>query len=435
MSFSKKAIPSLHIGLLGFGTVGVGIFKILQKNQQTIFLRTGQSISIYSILVRDIHKKRDVDVAPVLFTTSAMDILQNPDIQIVVEALGGEKPALDYITLALKNHKYVVTANKEVMAKHRVYLTKLAQENEVDIYYEASVGGGIPIIQALKSGFAANQIQSIYGILNGTTNYILTKIEEDQLEFQKALAQAQKLGFAEADPAMDISGLDAAYKLAILASIAFKVNVTLSDIEYEGIQSISLRDIIYADELGYRIKLLAIAKRVASTKLFLTVSPVMITKTHPLAAVRNEFNAIYVTGDAIEGAMLYGKGAGSLPTGSAVVSDIMDISFSYPHNSRRNLETDFPDVTLSSRSEQSSTFYLRLFVEDHFGVLEKIAGVFGKNRVSILKVIQKDILHKKAEIVIVTHIVKEQHILSAVQDLKALSCIHQVCCCIRIGLL
>jgi homoserine dehydrogenase len=427
-------MTKIKIGLLGLGNVGSGVAQILQENAANIFKRTGKQIELKSVLVRDLNKKRNSNLTNVHTTTDAHSILTDPEIQIIVEVLGGEHPTYEYICQALQNKKFVVTANKEVMAKHHAELTQLAHQNGVDIYYEASVGGGIPIIQTLKVGYAANQLKAIYGILNGTTNYILTKIEEDHLEFNQALQEAQKLGFAEADPTMDISGLDTAYKLTILAGIAFKANLTLADISYEGIQSISLKDILYADEFGYKIKLLAMGQRTKNNEFCLSVQPFMLPKSHPLAAVRNEFNAIYVVGDAIQDAMLYGKGAGSLPTGSAVVSDIMDIAFNYPHNSRRNLETDFPNVKVLPADLQQNKFYLRLLVNDEFGVLEKIAGIFGKNKVSILKVIQKDIIAKQAELVILTHLVQQKDMQQAIIELKKLNCVQEVCAIIKVGL-
>lgn len=433
MTFHDNS-PEIRIGLLGLGNVGSGVYSILTQNATDIFARTGKHVRIVSILVRDLHKPRAISLDPqIKLTTQAEDIIHDPSIHIVIETLGGEQPAFNLISQAIQAKKYVVTANKELIAKHRASLTRLARDHGVDIYYEASVGGGIPIIQTLKVGLSANRIESIYGILNGTTNYILTQIEEEKLEFQQALAQAQSLGFAEPDPTMDINGLDSAYKLTILAAIAFKRNFQLSHVAYSGIENLSLRDIAYADEFGYKIKLLAIGKRL-DDQFFLSVRPTMIPKHHPLASVRNEYNAIYIKGHAIQSAMLYGKGAGSLPTGSAIVSDVIDIIFHYPLNSRRNLETDFPEVTPLDSGEQYAPFYLRLLVNDDFGVLEKIAGIFGKNHLSLLKVIQKDTIDHHAEIVILTHTVQEKNMVTALQELKNLDVIHQVCCFLQVGI-
>ncbi|MFA5880138.1 MAG: homoserine dehydrogenase [Candidatus Margulisiibacteriota bacterium] len=428
----------IKVAIFGFGIVGKSVYEILTEKSDLIQARTGKNIKVKAILEKDLSKKSLVD-AFVNFTADAAAVLEDPEINVVIESLGGEFPAYDFIISALKNKKSVISSNKEVIAKHKEEFIMLAKENGVDFYFEASVGGSIPIIRSLKVGYAANQIKAIYGILNGTTNFILTKIEEENKEFAAVLKQAQDLGFAEANPAMDVSGLDAAYKLTILALVAFKKNIKIEDVSFEGIEKISLKDILYAQEFGCKIKLLAIGKREENDEYHFKVQPIMIPTTHALAAVRNEFNAIFIVGDEVGEAMLYGKGAGGRPTAAAIVSDLIDLVFNYPEISSRNLEVDVAVPKFVAKGNEKAQFYLRLIVDDHFGVLEKIAHAFGKNQVSLSKVIQKDIIQDakekdKAELVILTHKVKEALLSNALTDLLALPEILELASVIRVGL-
>ncbi|NDD67653.1 homoserine dehydrogenase, partial [bacterium] len=295
----------------------------------------------------------------------------------VVEVMGGEEPARSYITQAIKRGKFVVTANKEVISKHKKALFNLAIQHQVDVFYEAAVGGGIPLIRTLKIGLAANRIESLVGILNGTTNYILTKMTEEKMGYTDALAQAQSLGFAEPDPSMDVSGLDTAYKLSILASVAFNADVGVSDFGYQGIDALSQVDIGYAHELGYTVKLLATGRRLSDDRLVFGVSPTFIATTHPLASVRNEYNAIYVVGNAVGESMLMGRGAGSSPTASAIVSDVIDIALNTQRvPSARNLDNGFGFVGLVPESDHGSQWYIRLLVDDAAGMLAHIGTLF-----------------------------------------------------------
>ncbi|NBV42791.1 homoserine dehydrogenase, partial [bacterium] len=278
---------TIKIGLLGLGNVGTGVVHILNENKKLIRRRTGKTLEIKSIAVRDASKQRPMTLDGIHITTDAESVIVDPEIQIIVEVMGGEYPAYDYICAALNAGKYVVTANKEVVSKHKHTFFELAMKNKVDIYYEASVGGGIPLIRTLKVGLAANQIEALYGIVNGTTNYILTKLEDGNKGFNEVVSDAQALGFAEADPTMDVSGLDSAYKLSILASVAFKADVSVSDLYYEGIESITKTDMTYAQELGYTIKLLAVGRALKNNQLTFKVHPTMIPVRHPLAGVRN----------------------------------------------------------------------------------------------------------------------------------------------------
>lgn len=424
----------LKIGLLGLGNVGLSVLDILENQSDHLSVRTGTQLCLKSILVRDAKKMRPIDLSKYTLTENADDILFDPDIDIVIEVMGGEDPAKDYLKTALKQKKYVVTANKEVVSKHKADFFKLAKENGVDIYFEAAVGGGIPLIRALKVGFAANKIHSFCGILNGTTNYILSKIAENQVDFEVALKRAQDLGFAEAEPSMDISGLDAAHKLVILSSVVFKANLQVDQIYYEGIESITLTDIQRANELGYVIKLLAIGERVDAKTISCRVHPVMISADHLLATVHNEFNALFIHGDYVGESMLSGKGAGGNPTGSAVVSDIIDIAFDRTHFSRRNLEEEFEPVELMPMSEVQSRYYFRLWVIDKPGVLEKISNVFSRHAISLSQLNQKAGSEGFAEIVLITHIIKESVLATLRAELDELIDVNQISAIIRVGL-
>tara|TARA_B100000131_G_scaffold283520_1_gene291507 strand:+ start:440 stop:1726 length:1287 start_codon:yes stop_codon:yes gene_type:complete len=403
----------IEIGLIGFGNVGQDVYRILNENGSLISKRIGQPIYIKKIAVRSIEKYLDIVPETSLLTTNVDEIINDPNISIVIEVIGGESPALEYITSALTNKKHVVTANKEVISKHKKHFFKMAQTNGIDICFEAAVGGGIPIIRSLNVGFAANKINAFYGIINGTTNYILTKIKEEKKEFNTVLKQAQELGFAELDPSMDISGLDAAYKCSILAAVAFKIDSQINEIVYQGIETITLKDLNYAAELGYAIRLLAQGKRLESNEFELQVCPSLIPLQHPLASVHNEFNAVYVVGDQVGESMLMGKGAGGSPTASAVISDIIDISFGISQQtSSRNLETNFQEATIKPLNETISHHYLRINVKNQPGVLEKISLQFAENTISIEKIIQKESNTDNAEIVIITNNIPYQQYLA-----------------------
>ncbi|MDA1352888.1 MAG: homoserine dehydrogenase [bacterium] len=427
----------LRVGLIGFGFVGQGVYEILTQNAATLVERVGHNITIPIIVVRNPEKYKDWASrfgSDTLMTTDPAQVLENPDIDVVVEVIGGEHPAFEYIERALKAGKYVVTANKEVIAKHKDTFFKLAKAYKTDIYFEASVGGGIPIIRSYKVGYAANQITAIYGILNGTTNYILTKIQEEKKTFNEVLAQAQQLGFAEADPAMDISGLDAAYKLVILAAVAFKVNINVADVVCEGIEGIQLTDIEYADQLGFVVKLLAVGRYMDEGKMRFSVMPTLIPKNHPLATVRNEFNAIYSIGNMVGESLIYGKGAGGLPTGSAVVSDILDIAFEgNQKNSRRNLEYKFNKVKVAPRAKHLSQFYLRVLVDNTPGVLSKLGNVFAAHQVNLSQFLQKESSGKIAEIVIITEVTSEGVLDNVLEKLKTLNVVQEVPARLRLG--
>lgn len=426
-------MSKLNVALLGYGTVGQSVAAILHQRHSLIKKRTGNHLNLTHVLVRS-NKKRECPIQNVEFTTDPKYILNNPNIHIIIEVMGGEQPALDYIKAAIKKGKHVVTANKELVSKHKKTLFDLARKHNVDLFFEAAVGGGIPLIRSLKVGLSANRINAFYGIVNGTTNYILTKIQEEQRSFNEILKNAQDLGFAEADPSMDISGLDSAYKCDILAAVAFKLNVGVKNIQYSGIEDVSLNDIQYAEEIGYQIKLLAVGRRIKRNKIICRVGPTMIPKSHPLANVRNELNAIYTIGDFVGESMMLGKGAGGNPTASAIVSDVIDIAFEPKHISARNLETSLEDPVLASAEEIYTQMYIRLTLKDSHGTLEDIAKIFGKHKVSISKLIQKDSEGKFAELLIVTHLCAEKNIQKTVQELKKCSKVKSVNAQIRVGL-
>lgn len=424
-------VDQINIGLLGMGTVGTGVIKIMNANACNIDQKVGIPVHIKKILVRNLAKARLVDTQAEI-TTDAYAVINDPDIQIIVEVIGGETPAKDYILAALNAGKHVVTANKDVVAKYGRELFAAAEANHVDLLFEASVGGGIPIIRPLKQCLAANRIYEVMGIVNGTTNYMLTKMTKERMEFNEVLAEAQAKGYAEADPTADVGGWDAARKAAILASIAFNTRVTLEDVYVEGITSISLQDIDYATELGYEIKLLAVAKEY-DNGVNVRVHPAFIPISHPLAAVNDVFNAIYVKGDAVGETMFYGRGAGEMPTASAVSADIVDVARDIRHGvSSRILCTCYNDKKITSVDQTESPYYLRLLVEDKPGVLAAIASAFGAQQVSLHSVIQKRKVAGCAEIVLITYRVTHANLKLAAKTLEGMSVVNKITSIIRV---
>lgn len=418
------------VGLLGLGTVGSGVVKLLQENAPRIFKRLGRRVEIKKILERDPEKVRLLGIPPEVRTDRFEDILEEQEIQVVVELLGGSEPARTYMLDALRSGKHVVTANKDVVADHGRELFQAAAAGNADFYFEASVGGGIPIIHVLKESLAANKIEEVIGIVNGTTNYILTRMSEENVDFPTVLRAAQDAGYAESDPTADIEGHDAARKIAILASIAFNTRVTTGDVFVEGITGIAPEDINYARELGYVIKLLAIA-RDNNEDIEVRVHPAFLPQEHPLASVNGVFNAIFVQGNAVGETMFYGQGAGQMPTASAVFGDVMEIISNIETGSTGRFAcTCFLDKKIRPIGQIRSKYYLRLIVKDKPGVLASIAGVLGDHQVSIASVIQKRTLaadgEMQAEIVLITHEVLEQGIRDALTVLRGLSIVGSV---------
>ncbi|GAB6118669.1 homoserine dehydrogenase [Thermoanaerobacter brockii subsp. lactiethylicus] len=412
----------MKIGLMGLGTVGTGVVHLINQNGKNIEKKIGEKIEIKKILVKDPNKKR-TPLAEGKITFDANDILEDEEIDVVVEVMGKEHPALEYIIKALKKGKHVVTANKEVIAVHGKELIKLATENKVSLLYEASVGGGIPIIRPLKQCLAANKIYEIKGILNGTTNYILTEMKEKGFDFEEVLKEAQQKGYAEADPTDDVEGFDAARKLAILSTLAFNKFILPEKIYTKGIKSISKADIKYAEELGYNVKLIAYAKIDEEDRLEAWVHPVMIKKDNPLNGVNGVFNAILVDGNAVGEVMFYGQGAGMMPTASAVVADIMDVK------NHIVIQNGCEDGDLLPIVDTVSKYYIRLIAFDKPGVMSKITGILGDKGISLLSVVQKGVLGDTAEIVLITHIANTGKVFEAleeIQNLKEVECIESV---------
>jgi homoserine dehydrogenase len=425
-------MEKVRIALLGLGNVGKGVWKILNTNKEAIMKRAGYDIEIAKILVRDKNKYRDIEVPQEVVTTDAEDIFNDDSIKIIVEVMGGLEPAKDYILRAIKNKKHVVTANKLLIATDGKEIFEAAEKNEVIVNFEASVAGGIPVIHGINESLTANKIEEVIGIINGTTNYILTKMTLEGMDFEDALKEAQEKGYAEADPTSDIESYDAAYKLAILTTLAFETNVDVNNIYREGITRITSKDIEYAKELGYVIKLLAIVKEV-DEKLELRVHPTMIPSIHPLANVNDSFNAIFIKGNAVGDLMLYGRGAGELPTGSAVVGDI--ISVLRNDGERASVVTSrYADKAITPMDNVSAKYYLRITVKDMPGVLGEIATIFGEEQVSIASFIQKARREDKGlvSIVIVTHDTLEGRINKSLEKINDLEIIKKVENVIRI---
>lgn len=422
----------IKIALLGVGTVGGGVYKILEKQKDEIPYKVGSALEISKVLVRNKVKYAE-KIAPELLTDSWAEIIEDDSIDMVVEVMGGIEPARTYILEALKKGKHVVTANKDLMAESGHELLEVAKENNCDLLFEAAVAGGIPIIRPLKQCLSGNQIEEVMGIINGTTNFILTKMSEEQMEFADALQLATDLGYAEADPTADIEGHDAGRKLSILASIAFHSPVTFKDVYTEGISKISAKDIRYAHELGCEIKLLGIARN-APDGIEVRVHPTMIPSDHPLASVKDSFNAVFVHGDAVDDAMFYGRGAGEMPTGSAVVGDILDVAKNIKFDCTGRIGcTCYKDIPVKKMGETRSSYYVRMKLEDRAGTLAALAGLFGSNNVSISMLLQKAKLDDNtAEVVIVTYDVPEKAFMDSMTVISTMSMVKEVSSIIRV---
>lgn len=423
-------MKKVRIALLGLGNVGKGVWNILQKNGEEIAQRSGYDIEIAKILVRDVNKDRGVKVPKELLTNDFNDIIKDESIEIIVELMGGIEPAMEYILKSVRKKKNVVTANKMLIATHGKEIFKEVEENGVSINFEASVAGGIPVINGINENLAANKIEEIKGIINGTTNYILTKMTLEGMDFADALKEAQEKGYAEADPTSDVEGHDAAYKLAILAALAFETEVDINDVYSEGITKITAGDIEYAKEMGYVVKLLAIAKE-TNGKLELRVHPTMIPSIHPLANVNDAFNAVFIKGNAVGELMLYGRGAGELPTGSAVVGDIISVLRSEREGTNINL-SHYTDKEVSSMDAVLGEYYIRMTVRDMPGVLGKIATKLGENGVSINSFVQKPVKGEFATVVFITHKGLEGKVKKALREIGEMGEINKIESIIRI---
>jgi len=425
-------MEKVKIAILGFGNVGTGVWKILLENKKEIMKRSNYEIEVAKILVKDINKKRDIVVPKEMLTDNIDDIINDESIKIVVELIGGRSEAKEYMIRAMKAKKHIVTANKLVIANWSKELFEIAKQENVLFYYEASVAGGIPIIREINESLTANRIEQITGIINGTTNYILSKMTLDGSSFDDALKEAQEKGYAEADPTSDVDGYDAVYKLAIMASLSFGTEVDHDCIYREGIRNISDIDIEYAKQFGYTIKLLAIAKE-ENNKLELRVHPTLVPSSHPMANVNDAFNAILIKGNAVGELMLYGKGAGDLPTGSAVVGDIISIlrnNVAPSDVKALNDKADFKEIKKSCDNE--SEFYIRLDFKDKAGVLGDTATIFGKNNVSVVSITQ-DVAHQHhATLAFITHKSSEKNIKRSLEEIVKLESVNKVESIIRI---
>ncbi len=425
------AEDTVKVGLLGLGTVGMGVYKLYNRQESEFIHKTGMNLEIKKILVHDITKKRE-GVDPSLLTDQWEEILNDEEIQIVIEVIGGIEPAKTMILEALRAGKNVVSANKDLIAQYGGEILDTAGEHQVDFLFEASVAGGIPIIRPLKQCLAANEIDEVLGIVNGTTNYILTKMTEDGLDFETALSTATELGYAEADPTADIEGLDAGRKVAIMASIAFYSRVVFDDVYTEGITHITPEDIAYARDFGDVIKLVGVARN-TEEGIEVGVYPMMLSKDHPLASVRDAFNAVFVHGDAVDDVMFYGKGAGEFPTASAVMGDVIDVMRNLKYHCTGRIScTCYRKQPVKPFSDVMHSFFLRMQVDNATGVLAAIATVFGEHKVSISRVTQKLKNSKEAELVIVTESVQEFHMQDALKDLTRLPMVREISSVLRV---
>lgn len=426
---SGNGAAPIGVGLLGMGNVGGGVAQILLSRIEEYARSVGRPLQIRRILVRDLDKARPVSVDPALLTKNPDDVFDDEGVHVIIEVIGGEEPAHTYLRRALESGRYVVTANKEVMAKFGPELLAVARARGVDILYEASVGGGIPLIAPLKRDLLANEIRSIRAIINGTTNYILTRMAREGADYAVALAAAQELGYAEPDPTNDVEGIDAAYKLAIMASLAFRTQVRPADVFHEGITRLTARDFRYAAELGYAIKLLAIGRR-TDHGVQARVHPALVPLDAPLAKVDGVFNAVQVDGDLTGMVFFQGRGAGSMPTTSAVVGDLLNIAHGIAQGApERFVWREDPAGAVLSMDEVRTRYYLRLRVADRAGVLAAITTVLGATYgISIASIIQKETHEhdQTAELVIMTHEAREADMRAAIAQVAALDAIAEI---------
>lgn len=425
----------LKVGLMGLGTVGTGVYKVIENQKEEFPHKIGTRLEIKKILVRaaDVAAARAKVRDGIEFVNDYHDIVNDAEIDIVIEVMGGTTFAKECILAALQNGKSVVTANKDLVAIAGKELLDAAAANDCDFLFEAAVAGAIPIIRPLKQCLAANTISEVMGIVNGTTNYILTKMTLEGMSFQEALAKATELGYAEADPTADIEGIDAARKVAIMASIAFNSRVVLDDVYVEGITKLTAEDITYAKEMGYAIKLLGVARHNENEGIEVRVHPMLIPSTHPLATVNDSFNAVFVHGDAVDDVMFYGRGAGEMPTASAVVGDVMDIARNIQYNCKGRIRcTCYKEIPIKTIDECSSSYFIRLQVHNRPGVLAAISGAFGENNVSIAQFIQKNAQNEEAEMVLITEDVLEKNFKAAVAALKTMDELREISAIIRV---
>ena len=422
---SSAHMESIGIGLAGFGTVGGGVYKNLEANRALLSQRLGVSFEVRRIAVRDLSKSRAVSAPTALFTSDPDELINDPSIQVVVELMGGIDRPLDFVRKAIEAGKIVITGNKALLAEHGAGLFRFASEKRVPIFYEAAVAGGIPIIKVVREAFVANRFESIHGILNGTSNYILTRMTDAGLDFADALAEAQSLGYAESDPTLDVNGWDAAHKAIILASLAYGFWVESSDVHVAGIDRLTSDDIRFAAQLGYAIKLLATIKSDSANAIEVRVCPTLIPKSHVLASVQGVFNAVWLRGDVVGESLFYGRGAGQDPTASSVIADLAECAVAL-QSPRRCYGFTSHDLygKLKSNDDVVSQFYLRLLVDDTPGVLAQIAGILGAAGIGISSVIQPE-GHDAGPLplVLMIHDASHGRTREAVAQIAALACV------------
>ncbi|MCM3705500.1 MULTISPECIES: homoserine dehydrogenase [Cytobacillus] len=420
-------MESISIGLLGLGTVGSGVVQIIEKHQDKLMHQVGCPVVVKKVLVKDVNKERAVKVDRDLLTLNPEDILNDADIDVVIEVMGGIEETKSHLKKALENGKHVVTANKDLMAVYGPELLAASAQNGCDLFYEASVAGGIPILRGLVDGLASDRITKMMGIVNGTTNFILTKMSKNGSAYEDVLKEAQDLGYAESDPTADVEGLDAARKMAILSTLGFSMNIDLDDVKVKGITEITEEDLQYGKQLGYIMKLIGIAHR-EGEKVEVSVQPTLLSESHPLASVQDEYNAVYVYGEAVGETMFYGPGAGSLPTATAVVSDLVGVmkNMRLGVNGKSAAVPQY-DKKLKDADEIYSKYFLRMHVKDEVGTFANITSIFSEHHVSFEKILQLPLKEKGlAEIVLVTHQASLQDyedILVSLRDLPAVQSI------------
>ena len=423
----------VKLGILGCGNVGAALVQLLDDQREVIATRTGMRLEVTRVAVRNLSRERPVELAPEVITRDADEVVNDPDVDVVVEVIGGIEPARELIRTALSHGKPVVTANKELLANVGAELFDAADAAGVDLLFEAAVGGGIPIIRPLRESLAGDRITRVLGIVNGTTNFILTRMTEDGVGYAEALAEAQSLGYAERDPTADVEGFDAGAKAAILASIAFGSKVVAGDVYHEGISGISAADIDFASRLGYVVKLLAIAEQVEGDdgpEIAVRVHPAMVPDTHPLAGVRDSFNAVFVQGAAVGDLMLYGRGAGGAPTASAVLGDVIDAAANLRKGSHASMG-HLGKAVIRPIDEVRTAFYLNLDVVDRPGVLRAVAEVFEHHAVSIRSMEQEG-LGEGARIIFITHVAREADVQATLHDLRGLDVVGRVGSVLRV---
>ncbi len=423
--FSQLAdMRNIRVGFLGFGTVGEGTYRMLVDNAAEVFAKTSAQIEVVRVGVRDLEKVRAV--APGLVTNDLRSIVTDPNIDVVLELMGGEEPAGEMVQLALEHGKHVVTANKELIAKHGSRLINLAKDSGLDLHFEAAVGGGIPVVQPLKHQLAGNDVIKMMGILNGTTNFILTKMEDEGADFGEVLAEAQKLGYAEADPTADVDGFDTMYKISILAAICFGKQIPLVDVHREGIRAISASDMKYAKQFGYKVKLLGICEETGEDEVLVRVHPALIPLDHQLSSVKGVYNAVWLHGDFVGDLMFSGRGAGADPTASAVVGDLIDVVRTMVASGNGSAIPYGEGMKVSKMSDLETRYYVRFEVMDQPGTLGEIATAFSKWQVGLAQMEMITKVGGKGEIAFMTHVCREFDFASALTDVSNLSSVAKV---------